>query len=129
MKNKNTALIAVGLSLIFTLPIIAKVRESTRSHSTGIAGLECRVTKVETDYKKDGSGDWVKPYEKYEFRSTGGERFKLVVDMDRSSFTNCKLSPSYPLIADKYGNWSGSWNIESIDGSAYSYNLRWRSAE
>ena len=68
----------LNLFIIFVIPLMlvpitsqAGISSNTEICDSGMAGVECR--KIVTEYRDDGSNEWLKAGVVFQFRSTNGE--------------------------------------------------------
>ena len=121
---KKLLIILLLAAAVFT--VTAKVTKRTESSSTGIQGLKSQKIITETNYKADGSGDWLKPNTAFQFATTNGKGCKITADKSRSSLRNCKITYS-STYANKAGRWSSPGIvIEALGEGSYSYNLSYK---
>jgi len=130
MKATKIVIITVLISLCFSTFAFSKVTKSIEACYTGIPGLECRKIVTDTNYRNDGSGEWLKPNHALQFRSTNGKSANIRVNKSRSSFRNSKV-----IYKSAYVNKRGDWSkpglvVEARGEEAWSYdlnyNIEWR---
>ncbi|RLI62010.1 MAG: hypothetical protein DRO67_07505 [Candidatus Asgardarchaeum californiense] len=122
MKRFTTVVITFLAIVIFTIPVMAGQKtENYRYISSGqfeIKIKEVRDTRGTLGYKS---------YDDWRYKSTDGNRYKIKVDYNGSSFHNCKVDPFLDEVtARREGDWS--WTkirVEAIDRmQPWSYRLR-----
>jgi hypothetical protein len=114
------------VTAIVTLSISGEIRKSEESFETGVPGLEGKKVETETDWKPDGSGEWLKPNHTMYFCTTNGKAAEIAVVKEQCTLNNCKIVYS-KVWAPRNGDWSGPIQVEAIQGDKpWSYNLVWR---
>jgi hypothetical protein len=101
----------------------ARVDKSTRSCNSGSPQVDCRIIETRTNYKDDGSGDWLQSSDAYQFRSRNGLGCKIRGELTTSSNTKLTYSSTY---ANKSGEWSAPGLVaEQRKEGGWSYNISW----
>lgn len=119
-------LLALLLAMMVVPVIHAKITKHEETVYVSEPGMEAKKIITDTDWKRDGSGDWLHPNHMISFRTTDGRWADIRVDKALSTFTNCKLVYS-SVHASSDGEWSGSGIlIEAIEGDKpWNYRIIW----
>ena len=117
------------LFIIFVMPLMlapktsqARISSNTETCDSGMTGVECR--KIVTEYRDDGSGEWLKAGVVFQFRSTNGRSCNV-----NGKLTNAKnIHMIYKTSSFKK---SGEWSkpglvIEQIKEGAWSHSTTWK---
>jgi len=98
----------------------AWVKTSEESYHTGMQGLEGRKIITKTNYRNDGSGEWLKSSTKYQFRTTNGKSCKVKATLN--SRTNAKLRYSTGHMPSS-GRWGGDIIVVQKKEGTYRWNI------
>jgi|GEM_PF-2086804 len=112
-------------ALLVTMPLTlsASVHKSTETCNSGRSNVKCQVIKTNTNYRKNGSGDWLKSSALYQFRSTDGSSCKINGSL--KSANNAKLVYR-STTASRSGDWGGSGiKVEQKNEGRWNYQLGW----
>ena len=111
--------------MIGCVKLWGEVSKTREPEETIVQGALVEEVEVITSTYGRPDGDWVKPCRNIRFRTLNGHGCTVKVNRNASTFNNCKLvfSSAY---APKDGEYSTNYlQIESLDGSPYSYRLRY----
>lgn len=112
-----------GLMLTMPLTLSAAVKKSTVSCNSGMSNVQCRIVQTRTNYRNNGSGDWLKSNDTYQFRSTNGKFCKIKGSLTRA--TNAKLVYS-STNASRSGDWGGSGiQVSQKKEGRWDYSINW----
>jgi len=122
MRKLFLRIVLAIMLVTFAVPVIAgEVSRTSRYESYDVFEIwifEVRDTRGTLGYKT---------YDDRRYKSTDGNRYKISVDYNSSSFNNCKVDPFLDEVtARKEGDWS--WTkirVEAIDRmKPFSYSLK-----
>jgi hypothetical protein len=109
--------------LAFTSATQAKVIKDTNWCQSGKNSIECRVIETRTNYRDDGSGDWVKSSDAYQFRSKDGSKCKVRGNLTSASNTKMTYTSTY---VNSSGDWSKPGLVaEQRKEGQWQYRIRW----
>ncbi|MBN1904313.1 MAG: hypothetical protein JW927_04370 [Deltaproteobacteria bacterium] len=122
MKRVKFILFFIFMGLCFSTYVLSKVLTSEDSCSCA-SGLECRKIITDTDYRNDGSGDWLHSNHVYQYKSKNGKSCNVTVNIVSSRFINCKV-----IYQSCYVSENGAWSkpgivIEALGEGEWSYHL------
>ena len=117
------------LFIIFVMPLMlapitsqARISTDTETCDSGIAGVQCR--KIVTEYRDDGSDEWLKAGVAFQFRSTNGKSCNVNGKLTNAKNMRMIYKTSYPK---KSGEWSKpGLVIEQIREGAWSHSTTWK---
>ena len=117
------------LFIIFVIPLTfvpvasqARISRDIETCTSGMAGVECR--KIITEYRDDGSQEWMKAGVAFQFRSTNGKSCDV-----HGKLTNAKNMHMTYKKSDfkKSGEWSKpGLVIEQIKEGEWSHSTTWK---
>ena len=111
-------------SFVFSSSLHARVDKSTEYCSSGSSNIECRKIETRTNYKNNGSGDWLKSSDAYQFRSKNGKSCKMKGSLRNKNNVKLVYSSAY---VNKRGDWSKpGLLVEQRKEGAWRYNINWK---
>jgi len=120
---KPFLIIIFVISLMLT-PITSQAIISTHTEScdSGMANVQCR--KIVTEYRDDGSGEWLKAGVAFQFRSLNGKSCNVHGELTNAKNMRMIFETSYPK---ESGEWSKpGLVIEQIREGAWSHSTTWK---
>ncbi len=116
--NKKKAILLLLILALASTAVFASVTKNWKSHNTHISGLDCKIEEVRTT-----SSEWLMDMDRYHFRLTDGNRGTVRVDMNKSTFRNCKVTYRNCYVSSS-GEWTdGAIEISALNHDSWSYNL------
>ena len=119
------------LFLIFFSPLVlapvtsqARIKTTTATCDSGMAGVECRKIVVVTDHHDDSNHKWRKARVSFQFRSTSSNSCKVQGKLTRTENMRIIHNTSY---LNKSGEWiKPGLVIEQIRKGIWPHSINWR---
>lgn len=123
-KKPELILFIIFVKSLMLIPITshARISSDTETCDSGMAGVQCR--KIVTEYRDDGSDEWLRAGVAFQFRSTNGESCNVHGKLNNAKNMRMIYNTSYPK---KSGEWSKpGLVIEQISEGAWSHSTTWK---